>query len=473
MSRVRALIIASHPGPVARHHGAGHPAGGAGGAPRHRAVLAAPAMLVRPALVGWSNDAFDAAPGRGGGPDRQAGRDAAPSAPARCGSRPPSWRCWPRWRCRWPSARSPAIIRGDHRRRVGLQPRPEVDAGVRPHVPARVRPDTRVRGEHAARSSRAEWSGDRGGRRCSGSARTSPTCCPTWPRDRATGVRRPAAAGGRPLGPGRGAGGRAGAAAVGVGAAARSSSPARRWVAVAGLGAAAACWPWSAPAAPGGCRSSPRSASRPSTSRCSPPGRDALTPRRRASSEVRVLMSRMTRIVAVRSAFPVHRYPQAEFTHEGCRAQRPAARPSARCWSGCTAHAGVDDPPHHPAARRVQTVCQRIGGGQRPLYRGGDRRSASGRCAAPWKRPGWPRRDLDLLIVTSVTGVAVPSLDARLIPRLGLRPDIKRLPIFGLGCVAGAAGAGPAARLPARLAGAHRGAARGRAVLAELCRPPR
>jgi alkylresorcinol/alkylpyrone synthase len=36
----------------------------------------------------------------------------------------------------------------------------------------------------------------------------------------------------------------------------------------------------------------------------------------------------------------------------------------------------------------------------------------------------------------------VPSLDARLIPRLGLRPDVKRLPVFGLGCVAGAAGLG-------------------------------
>jgi alkylresorcinol/alkylpyrone synthase len=38
--------------------------------------------------------------------------------------------------------------------------------------------------------------------------------------------------------------------------------------------------------------------------------------------------------------------------------------------------------------------------------------------------------------------VAVPSLDARLIPRLGLRPDVKRLPIFGLGCVAGAVALG-------------------------------
>ena len=39
-----------------------------------------------------------------------------------------------------------------------------------------------------------------------------------------------------------------------------------------------------------------------------------------------------------------------------------------------------------------------------------------------------------------MTGVAVPSLDALLMPRLGLRADVKRLPVFGLGCVAGAAG---------------------------------
>lgn len=48
--------------------------------------------------------------------------------------------------------------------------------------------------------------------------------------------------------------------------------------------------------------------------------------------------------------------------------------------------------------------------------------------------------DVDLLVCASITGVAAPSLDARLAGRTGMRPDVKRLPVFGLGCVAGAAG---------------------------------
>jgi alkylresorcinol/alkylpyrone synthase len=54
-------------------------------------------------------------------------------------------------------------------------------------------------------------------------------------------------------------------------------------------------------------------------------------------------------------------------------------------------------------------------------------------------------RDLGAIFVTSVTGIAAPSLDARLINRMGLSPNIKRIPIFGLGCVAGAAGISRAA----------------------------
>ncbi len=48
--------------------------------------------------------------------------------------------------------------------------------------------------------------------------------------------------------------------------------------------------------------------------------------------------------------------------------------------------------------------------------------------------------DVDAVIVVSSTGVAVPTIDARIFSRLGLRSDVKRIPLFGLGCVAGAAG---------------------------------
>jgi alkylresorcinol/alkylpyrone synthase len=56
------------------------------------------------------------------------------------------------------------------------------------------------------------------------------------------------------------------------------------------------------------------------------------------------------------------------------------------------------------------------------------------------ERVGLKRCDIDALYTVSVTGIASPSLDARLANCMGLRSDIKRTPIFGLGCVGGAVG---------------------------------
>jgi alkylresorcinol/alkylpyrone synthase len=147
----------------------------------------------------------------------------------------------------------------------------------------------------------------------------------------------------------------------------------------------------------------------------------------------------MTTIVAVRSAFPAHRYPQPDFTRTVAElgGLGPAQRALLERLHG---NAGVDTRhivlplPDYGALRGIVATNDRY------LEEALDLGERALRGAL--KSAGLTAADLDLLIVTSVTGVAVPSLDARLIPRLGLRADVKRLPIFGLGCVAGAAGLG-------------------------------
>jgi len=53
--------------------------------------------------------------------------------------------------------------------------------------------------------------------------------------------------------------------------------------------------------------------------------------------------------------------------------------------------------------------------------------------------------DVGAIFSTTITGLAVPSLEARLMNRLAFRPTTKRVPLFGLGCLAGAAGVARAA----------------------------
>jgi alkylresorcinol/alkylpyrone synthase len=64
-------------------------------------------------------------------------------------------------------------------------------------------------------------------------------------------------------------------------------------------------------------------------------------------------------------------------------------------------------------------------------------------------RAGLNPADINGVVSVSTTGIATPSLEARVGPRLGLRPDVRRVPLFGLGCAGGVSGLALAARLAA------------------------
>jgi alkylresorcinol/alkylpyrone synthase len=66
---------------------------------------------------------------------------------------------------------------------------------------------------------------------------------------------------------------------------------------------------------------------------------------------------------------------------------------------------------------------------------------------AALKRANISARDVDVIVSVSSTGIATPSLEARVGRRLGFRPDVSRVPVFGLGCAGGVSGLAIGSRL--------------------------
>src|SRR5512139_1167905 len=70
-------------------------------------------------------------------------------------------------------------------------------------------------------------------------------------------------------------------------------------------------------------------------------------------------------------------------------------------------------------------------------------------ATAAIERAGLKPSEIDGVVAVSTTGIATPSLDARNGPAIGLRPDVRRVPIFGMGCAGGVNGLATTARLAA------------------------
>jgi alkylresorcinol/alkylpyrone synthase len=76
-------------------------------------------------------------------------------------------------------------------------------------------------------------------------------------------------------------------------------------------------------------------------------------------------------------------------------------------------------------------------------------------ASAAIDKAGLKPDEIDGVVTVSTTGIATPSLDARCSARIGFRDDVRRVPVFGLGCAGGVNGLSLAARLAAADPGSH------------------
>jgi alkylresorcinol/alkylpyrone synthase len=145
----------------------------------------------------------------------------------------------------------------------------------------------------------------------------------------------------------------------------------------------------------------------------------------------------MTRIAAVRGALPPNRYPQSEITDTFARICLPPGA-DRRLLDRLHTAARVD---HRNLVLPLDQYAKLDGFGMaNEIFIEAAVDLGAEAVMAALDAAGLAPADVDMIMFTSVTGIAAPSVDARLAGRIGLRPDVKRVPVFGLGCVAGAAG---------------------------------
>lgn len=169
----------------------------------------------------------------------------------------------------------------------------------------------------------------------------------------------------------------------------------------------------------------------------------------------------MPRIQAVATAVPENRVDQAT-AQEFARLQFAGRIPHLADRMSLFANAGIEA--RYFAAPQEWFFDEHDLAEKSALYTREATRLSAAAAGKALARAELVPRDIDYIIYINTTGLATPSIDARLINVLGLRPDVRRTPIWGLGCAGGAAG----------LAHAHHYAlahptARILVVCAELC----
>ena len=155
----------------------------------------------------------------------------------------------------------------------------------------------------------------------------------------------------------------------------------------------------------------------------------------------------MATIVETSSAFPPHYFTQDELA---ALLREAWADSSERLELLDRFHRAVEVAGRYIAIPPAEYVARRGFGARNEAWQRVALSLGEQAVRSLLERADLPPEKVDELAFTTVTGLSVPSIDARLMNRIPFRPDCRRLPFFGLGCVAGSAGV---ARLADALAG--------------------
>jgi alkylresorcinol/alkylpyrone synthase len=161
---------------------------------------------------------------------------------------------------------------------------------------------------------------------------------------------------------------------------------------------------------------------------------------------LKVTMAHPVKLVSIATAVPPNEFSQgdvARAAHRSFANRYPGFERLARVFES----SGID---RRYAVRPIEWYLQPLGWPERSAA------YIAGACdlfvdvtTKALSAAGLQASEIDTVVTVSSTGIATPSLDARVAEKLGFRSDIERVPIFGLGCAGGVSGFSIASRLAA------------------------